>query len=82
MVSCNLNDKVRFKLTPYGESVLEQYLKSQREKYGIDAHELYKSDCCGDIRLYLHDFMYVFGKRCVMGTPQVIEKNKLVFVGA
>jgi hypothetical protein len=81
MVSCNINDKVKFKLTPYGKSVLETHLKSQRDQYGVDAHELYKSDCCGDIRLHLHDFMTVFGKYCVMGGQQIIEKNELVFVG-
>jgi hypothetical protein len=81
MVSCNINDKVRFKLTPYGESVLEEYLKLQRNQYGIDAHELYKTDCCGDMRLHLHDFMNVFGKSCIMGTPQVIVNNELMFVG-
>jgi hypothetical protein len=81
MVSCNLNDKVRFKLTHYGNQILENYLKLQREKYGIDTHELYKVDCCGDMRLHLHDFMNVFGSHCVMGTLQIIENNELVFVG-
>jgi len=81
MVSCNINDKVRFKLTPYGKEVLEEYLKSQRDEFGIDAHKLYKSDCCGDIRLHLHDFMYVFGKHMVMGSRLIIENNELVFVG-
>lgn len=81
MVSCNINDRVRFKLTPYGKSVLEEYLKAQRDKYGIDAHELYKEDCCGDMRLHLHDFMNVFGGHCVMGSKLMIERNELVFVG-
>ena len=81
MVSCNINDKVKFKLTEYGAEVLEKYLKSQRDQYGIDAHELYKSDCCGYMRLHLHDFMNVFGSSCVMGDPQIIENNELVFVG-
>jgi hypothetical protein len=81
MVSCNLNDRIRFRLTNYGKQVLEDYLKEQREKYGIDAHELYKTDCCGDMRLHLHDFMNVFGSHCVMGESQIIEHNELVFVG-
>jgi hypothetical protein len=81
MVSYNINDKVRFKLTPYGKSVLESHLKSEHDQYGVDAHELYKPDCCGDIRLHLHDFIYVFGKHMMMGSPLIIEKNELVFVG-
>ena len=81
MVSCNLNDKVRFRLTNYGKQVLEDYLKGRRKKYGIDAHELYKEDCCGDMRLYLRDFMNVFGFHCATGESYIIERNELVFVG-
>ena len=81
MVSCNINDKVKFKLTEYGEDILEKYLKSQHDQYGIDAHELYKSDCCGYMRLHLHDFMNVFGRYCVVWHKQIIENNELVFVG-
>ena len=81
MASCNINDKVRFKLTPYGNSLLETYLKSQRDQFGINARECYKTDCCGDMRLHLHDFMVVFGSHCIMGESQIIEHNELVFVG-
>lgn len=81
MVSCNLNDIVKFKLTDYGKYILDDYFKTQREKYGIDAHELYEADWCGYIHLYLHDFMNVFGSHCVIGKPQIIERNELVFVG-
>ena len=47
MVSCNTNDRVKFKLTEYGVEVLEKYLKSQRDQYGINTHELYKTAGCG-----------------------------------
>lgn len=81
MVSCNINDKVKFKLTEYGVEVLEKHLKSQRDQYGIDAHELYKTDCCGYMRLHLHDFMNVFGSHITWHNNQIIENNELVFVG-
>jgi hypothetical protein len=82
MASCNLNDQVKFRLTNLGKKVLTKYLQEQREKYGIDAHECYKTDCAGDMRIPLHDFMLVFGPAMGIGFDnQVIEKNELTFCG-
>lgn len=81
MVTCNINDHVKFRLTDHGRQVLENYLREQQMKYGIDSHELYKPDCCGCIRIPLHDFMRVFGPAMDIGFNIVVEKNELIFCG-
>jgi hypothetical protein len=81
MVTCNINEYVKFKLTKHGETVLESYLQNQKKQIGVDSHELYKPDCCGYIRTPLHDFMNVFGSAMVIGFDTVIENNELTFCG-
>jgi hypothetical protein len=82
MVTCNLNDWVKFKLNKRGKMLLEEYLKSQRNKLGVDASCLYKVDSEGFIKIQLHDFMRVFGPMIGIdfnGSP--IEGNELIFCG-
>lgn len=79
MVQCNINDQVKFKLTKIGKNVLKEYFEDQRNKYGIDAHELYISDNCDYMKLSLWEFMMVFGPHIHCGYGSLIENNTLVF---
>lgn len=81
MARCNLNDKVKFKLTDAGKQYLANYLKEQRNKYGCDASACYQPDPLGHLTLHLHDLMATFGPGMQMGFPQLIVENILIFCG-
>lgn len=82
MVSCNLNDYVKFRLNKRGKMLLKEYLENQTKEFGVNAACLYKADSEGYIKIQLHDFMRVFGPMVGIdfnGSP--IKNNELIFCG-
>jgi hypothetical protein len=81
MASCNLNDSVRFKLTPRGEKILKDYLAAQQIDFGCNAASCYRKNECGYVTCALWEFMNVFGPHIAMGFNLIIEENTLIFCG-
>ena len=81
MVTCNINDRIKFRLTVHGKQFLAKHLQKEYVKYGANARELYQPDCCGYIMMQLHEFMNIFGPAMTIGFDNVIENNELIFCG-
>jgi hypothetical protein len=81
MASCNLNDRVKFRLTPKGEKILNDYLAAQRAKHGCDAASCYRKDACGYRTCILWEFMNVFGPSMHIGLGSILDGNNLIFCG-
>jgi hypothetical protein len=80
MARFNINDKVKFELTEYGKQFLEAHLAEERKQFGIDAHDLYKPNYCGYIKMQVWEFMNLFGPTFKIGfQDQVIVNNELIF---
>jgi hypothetical protein len=78
-IPVSINDRVKYSLTPYGESILKEYLANQRRVYGCDAGSMYQEHDDGNRHTQLWQFMMVFGKHFENGSNTIIYGNELIF---
>lgn len=75
----NINDIVQFRLTPYGKTLLENYIQDEKNTFGVDSHNLFKIRGDGSMKLSMWEFMIIFGRHFASGN-QIIELNELTFI--
>ena len=84
----NLNDKIKVKLTTYGQNIHLDYYRDILEKYSTDIFEKYPSlrqvlkiDQDGYTEYQLWEFINIFGDHICMGAQNVIEPLDIYFDG-
>jgi len=73
MMRIDIGTKVRFQLTKFGKSILQQYLDDQMKNHGVCASSCYQTDKDGFMILPLDNFMRVFGSYADAGKPIYME---------
>ena len=84
MFTYNINDKIKVKLTEYGNSILEKEVTdtlSRLKGFNYQDYFPYHTDKDGYTEFQLWDFMRIFGSHFCMGCQQIIEKNGIIFIG-
>ena len=74
MAKININDTVRFRLTPHGEAIWQAY-RSQR---GIPFTPFNAADSCGRTEMQFWEMMHIFGPALYMGSEQIIVDNEVI----
>lgn len=73
MAKININDTIKFRLTPHGEAIWQAYLR---------AHDLhippFPTDSCGRVEMQLWEVMHIFGPSLYMGSEQIIVDNEVI----
>lgn len=83
--SVNLNEEVRFRLTPEGVAAIRdsdrKYTESARGGYVFDWFRSHKPDADGYYRCQLWSLLNMLAGNFHMGADQVLVGNELVFGG-
>jgi hypothetical protein len=74
----NLNEIVKFRLTYYGNKVLNEYLDNQTLLYGCNASSSYMIEPDGYVHSTLKDFIRVFRNSCGPYNPLLLVDGELV----
>lgn len=83
MFTYNINDKIKVKLTEYGNSILEKDVADtlgRLKGFNYPGYFPYHTDKDGYIEFQLWDFMRIFGSHFYMGCKQIIEHNEIIFI--
>ena len=83
MFTYNINDKIKVKLTEYGNSILEKDVTdtlSMLKGFNYQDYFPYHTDKDGYTEFQLWDFMQIFGSHFQMGCKQIIEHNEIIFI--
>ena len=75
IIKININDYVKIKLTPYGETVLKEHLDS----LNLKMPKYLEPNKKGYMYLQIWEIMNIFGSECYMGNQQIIEHNEIIF---
>ena len=79
----NINDRIKVKLTLYGNSILEKDITdtlSMLKNFNYQEYSPYHTDEDGYTEFTLWDFMRIFGSSFCNGGPQIIENNEIIFL--
>ncbi len=79
----NINDKIKVRLTEYGNSILEKDVTDtvgMFKNFSYPEYSPYHTDEDGYIEFTLWEFMQIFGKYFYNGCSQIIEHNEIIFI--
>ena len=82
MFTYNINDRIKVKLTEYGNSILKADTTATLDmlkNFNYPEYSPYHTDKDGYIEFQLWDFMRIFGSHFWNGCPQIIENNEVIF---
>ena len=83
MFNCNVNDRIKVKLTEYGNFILEKDITDtlgMLKNFICQEYPSYHIDENGYMEFTLWDFMRIFGAYFYNGCPQIIEHNEIIFI--
>lgn len=82
-LNMNINNKIKVKLTDYGNSILKKDVTntlSMLKGFNYPDYSPYHTDEDGYTEFTLWDFMRIFGSYFLLGCQQIIEENEIIFI--
>ena len=73
MAKININDTIKFRLTPLGEAIWQAYWG----ELGVP-NSPFITDSCGRVEMQLWEVMHIFGPALYMGSEQIIIDNEVI----
>ena len=83
MFTYNINDKIKVKLTKYGNSIMEKDVTNtlgMLKNFNYKDYFPYHTDEDGYTEFQLWDFMRIFGSHFHVGCQQIMEHNEIIFI--
>lgn len=78
ITSININDTIRVKLTPKGETIIADYYNNLNLLLGFKAPLILTVDQDGYYRTLLWEFMNRFGKYMILGSDPLFTDIQLI----